>query len=51
MINIFEIIPWQSLIIYVIVINIIAFVLFFLDKFYAKKKMWRISEKSLIMPM
>ncbi|MBE5821259.1 MAG: DUF1294 domain-containing protein [Clostridiales bacterium] len=48
MINIFEIISWQALLIYIILINIITFILFFLDKFYAKKEMWRISEKTLL---
>lgn len=48
MFNIFVIIPWYGIILYILIINIITFILFFLDKFYAKKDMWRISEKTLI---
>ena len=38
----------SAILIYIILIKIITFVLFFLDKFYAKKNMWRISEKTLL---
>lgn len=48
MINIFEIISWKMMLVYVAFINIFSFVVFFLDKFYAKKGKWRISEKTLL---
>lgn len=38
----------ETVIIWYIVINIAAFVLYGADKFFAKKDMWRISEKALI---
>ena len=38
----------QLLIIYLILINIIAFFMYGLDKYRAKKKMWRIPESSLL---
>ena len=46
--NIFKIIPWYVLLLYIVLINIVTFIMFFLDKFYAKKGMWRISEKTLL---
>ena len=39
----------KYIIIYIIVINLIAFLMFFLDKKYAEYGRWRISEKSLIL--
>lgn len=33
---------------YLIIINIITFFMYGLDKFYSKKGMWRISEKTLL---
>ena len=38
----------QLLIIYLILINVIAFFIYGLDKYRAKKKMWRIPENSLL---
>ena len=35
--------------IYLIIINIITFILYGLDKMFAIKSMWRISEKTLIL--
>mgnify|MGYP004444819009 CR=1 FL=1 len=37
-----------AFIVYLVVINIIAFVAFGVDKYKAKKKMWRIPEKTLL---
>lgn len=39
----------KYIIIYIVVINLIAFLMFFLDKKYAEYGRWRISEKSLIL--
>ena len=33
---------------YYIVVNIVAFVMYGADKYFAKKDMWRISEKALL---
>ena len=33
---------------YYIIINIVAFVMYGADKYFAKKDMWRISEKALL---
>ena len=45
--NINEIFNLQNAIIYVIIINIIAFLAMFIDKKKAQKARWRISEKAL----
>lgn len=39
----------ETIIIYYIAVNIIAFAMYGADKFFAKKDMWRISEKALIL--
>ena len=40
---------WETqIIIYLIIINIISFVLFGIDKRRAKRKLWRVSEKVLL---
>ncbi len=39
----------QTIILYYIIINAVAFVMYGADKFFAKKDMWRISEKALIL--
>ena len=36
------------MIIYLLIINAVALILMFVDKFKARKKFWRISEKTLI---
>ena len=41
-------IPWFYIPIYLIVINLIAYLMFWADKKFAQKGMWRISEHSLI---
>lgn len=38
----------DAVIIYYIAVNIIAFAMYGADKFFAKKDMWRISEKALL---
>lgn len=39
----------ETIIIYYIAVNIIAFAMYGADKFFAKKDMWRISEKALVL--
>ena len=46
--NIFEIIPWQYILLYFMFINIISFLMFFFDKIFAMAKKRRISEKALL---
>ena len=45
---------WQQyipyIIIYLVIINLIAFILFGVDKKRARRQEWRISEKSLFLP-
>ncbi|MBR3610788.1 MAG: DUF1294 domain-containing protein [Oscillospiraceae bacterium] len=38
----------ETIIIYYIAVNVIAFAMYGADKYFAKKDMWRISEKALI---
>lgn len=38
----------QTIILYYIAVNIVAFAMYGADKFFAKKDMWRISEKALL---
>ena len=45
--NVSEIFNLQNAVIYVIIINIIAFLAMFIDKKKAQKGRWRISEKAL----
>ena len=46
-INFGEIFTTQNLIIYLVIINIIGFLIMFIDKQKAKKGAWRIPEKTL----
>lgn len=46
--KILEIIPLEYIIIYFLVINLLAFILFGLDKRFAQSGSWRISEKTLL---
>ncbi len=39
----------ETIILYYIAVNIVAFAMYGADKFFAKKDMWRISEKALIL--
>lgn len=39
---------WRVVIIYLLVINVITFLLFFIDKVKAKNNGWRISERALL---
>lgn len=38
----------ETIILYYIAVNIVAFAMYGADKFFAKKDMWRISEKALL---
>lgn len=46
--KILEIINIQYILIYFVIVNLIAFIMFWLDKRYAQRGDWRIPEKSLI---
>ena len=43
-----EIFTWQNIVIYLLAINLIAFLAMFIDKRKAQKDKWRISEKALL---
>ncbi len=43
-----EIIPLNYILIYLVLINLLSFIMFWLDKRYAQNGEWRIPEKSLI---
>ena len=40
---------WQILLIYLLVINVIGFLLMGIDKLRAKKQVWRVPEKTLFL--
>ncbi len=49
--NLQEIFSIQNIIIYLIIINLIAFFMMWLDKRKAKKGKWRIPENTLLIPV
>ena len=41
--------PWKTLLLYLLIVNLLAFSLYGIDKRKAKKNAWRISEKMLFL--